>query len=465
MALLRPTKRRDLFEAPLPPPPKKPRLRPAPAKSFCWSQRMTSPRDGCLPFTKVFEASRPPQCLLVSKARPAVRSAVDGPGETSSQLSFLPGPPAGPFNAFRVNPVVAVTLEWGVRLMKLLDKDDKDCVDFSTMLKFVELFGWGVDYGENKHELWVKDWHGILQFLGGLDHHTSSLRCDEFIQLLSRPGGPPLIAGYTVQELVKHVESSYLGEPMLMLPPGVSWSAKVENFPKLYIKNAPAEPLLDTLARVVMHYPETRKALDPQSCFFLTWYYKCFGNILNEWYETNHKRQGCLAWREAQIAPEPVVAAAESSGCREKAYERFLVCWISYEGDRYLFVNVWDWCPSLLTGVRNLVESPSRMGLCYDFSPSLHFIDGNDVDAMPDVLCMCDFRGLKTMVQGRKKLSRKRGIWAAIYLYHLIRDPASHGRMTSAHEFDGKMMELLDIILVSPAEVDLETNTVTSLSS
>ena len=110
-----------------------------------------------------------------------------------------------------------------------------------------------------------------------------------------------------------------------------------------------------------MHFPETRKALDPQSCFLLTWYYKCFGNILNEWYETNHKRQGCLAWREAEIAPEPVVTAAESSGCGEKAYEKILVCWISYEGDRYLFVNAWDWCPSLLTEVRNLVESPSRM--------------------------------------------------------------------------------------------------------
>ena len=105
---------------------------------------MTSPRDGCFPFTKVFVATRPPQCLLVSKAMPAVRCAVDGPGGTSSQLPFLPVPPAGPFNAFRVQPVVAVTLKWGVRLMKLLDNDDKDCVDFSTMLKFVELFGWGI---------------------------------------------------------------------------------------------------------------------------------------------------------------------------------------------------------------------------------------------------------------------------------------------------------------------------------
>ena len=98
-------------------------------------------------------------------------------------------------------------------------------------------------------------------------------------------------------------------------------------------------------------------------------------------------------------------------------------------------------------------------------SPKLHLTDGQDVDGIPDVLCMYDFRGMKTMVQASRKLSRKRGIWAAIYLYHLIRDPASHGRMTSAHEFDGKMMELLDIILVSPAEVDLETDTVTSLSS
>ena len=463
--LLRPTKRRDLLNAPPPPPPKKPRLPTAPAKSFCWSQRMTSPSCECLPFTKVVEVSRSSRSLLVSKARPPVRSAMDGPGEAPFNRSFSPDPSAPRSNASRVNPVVAVTLEWGVKLMKLLDKDEKDCVDFATMLKFFELFGWGPEKQQDKHELWVEDWHAILQFLGGLDHHTSSLRCDEFIQLISRPGGPPLIAGYTVEELVKHVESSYLGEEIVTLPPNVPWLEREAEFPKHYITNAPGEPLSETLKRIVDVWPETRETLDPNGCFFLAWYYKCFGNILNEWYERNHKRQGCLAGREAQIAPEPVVVAAEPSGWHEKAYERFQACWISYEGDRYLFVNVWDWSPSDLKGVRYLVESPIRMGLCYDFSPSLHFTDGSDLDAMPDVLCLCDFRGLKTMVQGSNKLSRKRGIWAAIYLHHLIRDPESRERMTSDHKFDRKMMELLVTILENPAEVDLEADTVMNLSS
>ena len=458
MALLAPTKRRGLMEPPLPPPPKVPRLISASEKTFSWSTRMTSPRDGRLPFTSEIVASRSKRRSSNFKSRPADQLAVSVSGAASCHMSISPDLRSAPFSAFHEDPGLAVPRECGVSLMKLLDKEYNNCLDFATMLKFMELFGWGVDDGEKKHELWVNDWHDILKFLGGLRATTPSLRCDEFIQFLMKPGGPPLIAAYSVQELFQHVASSYLGKPLLMLPPRVSWTARETRIAQDFISEGGRQSLAQTLAGMVKIYPESRNCLDPESPFFLAWYYECFGRFLNEWYGTKHQREGSLVWREAAVAPERPVVAVEWSGRREMAYEKLPVWWIVYKGERYLFVNIWDWSSDLVSQLRYLVEQPNCMGSCTDFDVNVHFTDGADVPGMPLCLSMVAFRGLKSKVQASNKQKRKQGIWAAMYLHYLLGRPLQQRRMTPINAFDAKVMDLLDIMLANPVEVELETN-------
>ena len=458
MALLAPTKRRGLMEPPLPPPPKVPRLRSASEKTFSWSTRMTSPRVGPLPFTSEIVARRPEHRSSNFKSRSSDELPVSVSGAASCHMPFSPDPRSAPFSAFHEDPGLAVSRECGVSLMKLLDKEHNNCLDFATMLKFMELFGWGVDVGEKKLELWVNDWHDILKFLGGLKATTPSLRCDEFIQFLMKPGRPPLIAAYSVQELFQHVTSSYLGKPLLMLPPRVSWTAQETKIAQNYIDERGRHSLAETLTGMVHILPESRHCLHPAGPYFLAWYYKCFGRVLNEWYGTKHQREGSLVWREAAVAPGRPVVAVESSGRREMAYEKLPVCWIVYKRERYLFVNTWEWPTDLISQLRYLVEQPDCMGSCTDFDVNVHFTDGADVPGMPFCLSMVDFRGLKSMVQASNLKKRKQGIWAAMYVHYLLSQPLQQRRMTVSNAFDAQVMELLDIMLTRPAHVELETN-------
>jgi hypothetical protein len=98
------------------------------------------------------------------------------------------------------------------------------------------------------------------------------------------------------------------------------------------------------------------------------------------------------------------------------------------------------------------------MGSCTDFDVNVHFTDGADVPGMPLCLSMVAFRGLKSMVQASNKQKRKQGIWAAMYLHYLLSRPLQQRRMTPRNAFDAKVMDLLDIMLANPVEVELETN-------
>ena len=138
-----------------------------------------------------------------------------------------------------------------VTLYKLLDKLGKHCLDFATMLKFFEFFGWDSDDGRNKHNAWIYDWHDILKLLGILPDTTPSLRMDQFIQLVQHPDRPPLLKEYTVDQMLYHVRQSYLAGHLVSPPP--LWNgftlAEAQGFANWYIDGYQTLPLIWNLTQ------------------------------------------------------------------------------------------------------------------------------------------------------------------------------------------------------------------------
>ena len=118
----------------------------------------------------------------------------------------LPNAHQGRLEVWKPDTCDSSPADSSVRLHKLLDKLDKHCLDFATMLKLFEFFGWSGDDGGSNHDAWVEDWHDILKFLGGLSEKTSSLRIDQFMQLIQHPNRPPLLTDYTVDQMLHHVQ-------------------------------------------------------------------------------------------------------------------------------------------------------------------------------------------------------------------------------------------------------------------
>ena len=100
-----------------------------------------------------------------SKASPAAYKAVSV-ARVAAGKAALPNAPGACLEVWESDTCESSPADASVRLYKMLDKLEKHCVDFATMLKFFEFFGWSGDDGGNKHDAWVEDWHDILKFSG-----------------------------------------------------------------------------------------------------------------------------------------------------------------------------------------------------------------------------------------------------------------------------------------------------------
>ena len=76
-----------------------------------------------------------------------------------------------------------------------------------------------------------------------------------------------------------------------------------------------------------------------------------------------------------------------------------------FQGEKYLFLNMWDMDKDFFTNVKWWVQEPHRLGN----NGALAVVwDASDVPGCLDCLCMAECEGLKSMVQASNKLTSKR---------------------------------------------------------
>ena len=344
-----------------------------------------------------------------------------------------------------------------VTLFKLLDRFGKHCLDFATMLKFFEFFGWDSDDGRNKHDAWVYDWHDILKLLGNLDDTTQSLQMHQFIQLVHDPGRPPLLKEYTVGRMLYHVQHSYLAGHIVGPPPG--WNdfphESAVEFAMWYVDNYQTHPLIWYLNDHVRKVPVASSMLLPDGIFFLYWYYKIFGHVVNDYF-TNW-----LAWREFNRHPvdlpttSSLVCHVERSSMPSAVYEQIRVCWMYHNESTYLFLNLMDKEQSFFSDLKRELQKPERMGVS---AAEAEVLDGDAQEDFPDCICTGQWRGLKSMVYASNKKNRSRGILLAIYLHDLLN--VSRGNWVErTTDLDQLVLSWLDLMILSPSTVDFRANT------
>ena len=390
-----------------------------------------------------------------SKASPAAYKAVSV-ARVAAGKAGLKNAPEASVEVWKSGACDSSLAEPSVRLYKLLDKLDKHCVDFATLLKFFEFFGWSGDAGGNMHDAWVEDWHDILKFLGGLSVKTSSLRIDQFVQLVSHPNRPPLLLDYTVDQMLYHVQQSYLARPIVLLPPmsGVDVD-ECRIFAEWFVRVNQTNCLVEHLGSMVERSPRNKAMLEPDGVFFMYWYFCIFGDALNQFFENwQNPATGSTAvvpWAPPVELPSGSLVSS-TEGMR--VYEQFRVCWMLFEGAWYLMLNLWDLDNDFFSNVRWWVEESHRWA-----KNGAHavILDASAVPGMPDCLCMGECDGLKSMVQAKTKKRRRQGIWAAMYLHYLLKHPRQD-RGESYTCFDANLMEWVDCILMNPYSVDFDTN-------
>ena len=408
------------------------------------------------PFRLVRARPKDYMAPLTSKASPAAKRAISVARVAAGKPSWL-NFCGGSLEDWKQDICGSTPEVPSVTLYKLLDKLDKHCLDFATMLKFFEFFGWFSDNRRNKHDAWVEDWHDVLKFLGGLPERTSSLRIDHFMQLVKHPDRPPLLQNYTVDQMLYHVRQSYLAHPIMMPPPMSKVPVEeARGFADWYVKNNHTRPLVWHLCGFLERHPEAKSILEPDGVFFMYWYYSIFGDIVNQYFE-NWQDPGPKA-----LALVPVASSSElrpgtmvPSSVATRAYEQFRVCWMWFQGEKYLFLNLWDMDKDFFTNVKWWVQEPHRLAN----NGALAVVwDASTVPGLPDCLCMAECEGLKSMVQASNKQKRARGIWAAIYLHYLLKHPRPD-RMEGLTCFDGNVFDWVDLMKLSAATVDFDSNT------
>ena len=390
------------------------------------------------------------------KSSPMAHKAVSA-GRVAAGRPELPTAGASSSHGFELALCGPSPEDPAVTLFKLLDRFGKHCLDFATMLKFFEFFGWDSDDGRNKHDAWIYDWHDILKFLGILDDTTQSLQMQQFIELVHDPGRPPLLKEYTVGRMLYHVQHSYLAGHIVGPPPG--WNdfphESAVEFAMWYVDNCQTHPLIWYLNDHVRKVPVASSMLLPDGIFFLYWYYKIFGHVVNDYF-TNW-----LAWREFNRHPvdlpttSSLVCHVERSSMPSAVYEQIRVCWMYHNESTYLFLNLMDKEQSFFSDLKRELQKPERMGVS---AAEAEVLDGDAQEDFPDCICTGQWRGLKSMVYASNKKNRSRGILLAIYLHDLL----SHSRGSSVEkttDLDHLVLSWLDLMILSPSTVDFRANT------
>ena len=203
--------------------------------------------------------------------------------------------------------------------------------------------------------------------------------------------------------------------------------------------------------------PGTKVILEPDGVFFMYWYYCIFGDIVNQYFE-NWQDPGPKA-----LALVPIASSSElrpgtmvPSSVATRASEQFRVCWMWFQEEKYLVLNLWDMDNDFFSNVKWWVQEPHRLA---NNGAVAHIWDASEVPGLPDCLCIAECDGLKSMVQASNKQKRSRGIWAAMYFHYLLKHPC-HDRGERFTCFDASVMDWVDIMLTSTATVNFDTNTI-----
>ena len=180
------------------------------------------------------------------------------------------------------------------------------------------------------------------------------------------------------------------------------------------------------------------------------WYYSIFGDIVNQYFEN---------WLDPgpkSLALVPIASSSELRPCEmihssssTRAYEQFRVCWMWFQGEKYLFLNLRDMDKDFFTNVKWWVEEPHRLA---NNGALAVLWEASTIPGVPDCLCMADSEGLKHMVLASNKQKRNRGIWAAVYLHYLLKHSLPD-RMETLTCLDGNVFDWLDIMMQSAATV------------
>ena len=327
-----------------PPPPVRRRLNASCSLPFHWSRRMQVQESQVeCPFR--LNRARAQQQIMPTtpKSSPMAHKAVSA-GRVAAGRPELPTAGASSSHGCELALWRPSPEDPAVTLYKLLDRLCTTWLDFATMLKFFEFFGWESDDGRNKHDAWIYDWQDILKFLGNKDDTTQHLGVREFTCLVQHPDRPPLLQEYTVGKMLYHVQQSYLAGRLVGPPPG--WNdfplASAAEFSMWYVDNHQTHLLIWYLKDYVRRVPVASIMLLPDGIFFLYWYYKIFGHLVNDYF-TN--------WCELrEINRHPVdlpetsslVINVPRSRMPSAVYEVIRVCWMHHNDSTYLFLNLMD---------------------------------------------------------------------------------------------------------------------------
>ena len=391
-----------------------------------------------------------------AKSSPMAHKAVSA-GRVAAGRPELPTAVASSSHGFELALWRPSPEDPAVTLYKLLDRRGTHCLDFATMLKFFEFFGWDSDDGRNKHDAWVYDWHDILKFLGNMDDTTQTLQMRQFTCLVHHPHRPPLLQEYTVARMLYHVQHSYLAGRFVGPPP--RWNdfphASAVEFSMWYVDNHQTHPLIWYLKDHVRRVPVASTMLLPDGIFFLYWYYTIFGHIVNDYFDN------WCARREINRHPVDLPETSsplfnvEPSSMPRAVYEKIRVCWMYHNESTYLFLNLMDKDQSFFADLKRLLQKPERMGFS---AADAEVLDGDAQEQFPDCICTAQWRGLKSMVYASNKGKRSRGILLAIYLHDLL-SPSRGSSVEKTTDLDHLVLSWLDLMILSPTTVDFLANT------
>ena len=440
-----------------PPPPVRRRLNPSCSLPVHWSRRMQV-QESQLECPFRLNRAQAQQLIMptTAKSSPMAHKAVSA-GRVAAGRPELPTAVASSSHGFELALCGPSPEEPVVTLYKLLDRLGTHCLDFATMLKFFEFFGWDSDDGRNKHDAWIHDWHDILKFLGNMDDTTQTLQMRQFTCLVHHPDRPPLLREYTVARMLYHVQHSYLAGRFVGPPP--RWNdfplESAVEFSMWYVDNHQTHPLIWYLKDHVRRVPVASTMLLPDGIFFLYWYYTIFGHIVNDYF-TNW-----LELREINRHPADVpetsspVCHVERSIMPSAVYEKIRVCWLYDNESTYLFLNLMDKKQNFFSDLKWELQKPERMGVS---AADAEVLDGSDRESFPDCICTGQWRGLKSMVYASNKKNRSRGILLAIYLHDLLTQSRGSS-VEKTTDLDRLVLSWLDLMNLSPTTVDFIGNT------
>lgn len=443
----------------LPPPPMAPPKSCAQAGAgFSWSSRMSSHRDGV--FCKLGEALdllRPEAGdALGNLAAHSATSRNVNKSKTSSP-SHASGAPFTVFASASESACKDPLLASIVTLFQLLDKDWVHELDSATVLKFLEVLGWGPQDPAEKYLEWELDWQDICCWLGR--EKTPVLRIVDFEQFLRRPGGPPLFAAWSVSQMLHFVEQSWLGQRILMPPPTYACPEAAGKLAAKKIEGLSQWEIEDYISRMQELEPRLGDFVLPTGAFYVWWEYKIFGKTLMHWHDERRTQKIPVG---AKISPgartqTSLPAAPKPQPQPYRVFQRVPVCWLIYKDEQYLHVNGYG----LVTDILKESVWRTQKHVAGATRAAFDVVDGCSVEGFPEDVMKGEFAGMKCMFSASNKKARTQGMWLALCVHFLL-NSGQKRQLPAESQFDSEVCRLVDLLKDSQETVDFEKNVAVS---